>query len=311
MNTFLKELKIILIYIFIGIFVGYLSLVLVNFIPKDLIRNNVKISSRILIKQGDMPNMFLKGTTLENFTDADAISLTFNKDNNPFYDALYAYNYQLVKRKAFRGVKALKLTAAENTQKLNIYEHSQEWHGYQTLLRPLLIFYDISDLRYLSFLTVQILLILVCFNITKAFNNRFAFIPFLFGFEYFNYTFESITFLFSMDFCIMLLGCLAILKAVEKKKDYKYIGRIFAILAISDSYFSMFNMPILTIAFPLILWLSLTEYKNHSSISQNNKMVLIFTTYWFSAYTLMTSIKIFITKIFLGLKKGVYLRKYY
>ena len=179
------------------------------------------------------------------------------------------------------------------------------------LLRPLLIFYDISDLRHLSFLMVQILLVLVCINITKAFNNRFAFIPFLFGFEYFNYTFESASILFSMDFCIMLLGCLTILKAIEKKKDYRYIGRIFAILAILDSYFSMFNMPILTIAFPLILWLSLRDWKDVHSVFENNKLVLILTMYWFSAYSLMTFIKIFVTRVFLGMKTGVYVGKFY
>ena len=130
MKTFLKELRTILIYVLVGVLVGYLLLVLVNFIPKELIRNNVKISSKILVKQGDVPNMFLKGVTLENFTDADAISLTFNKDNNPFYDALYAYNYQIKINKAFRGVHALRLTAIEKTKDLYKYENSQECHGY-------------------------------------------------------------------------------------------------------------------------------------------------------------------------------------
>ena len=80
---------------------------------------------------------------------------------------------------------------------------------------------------------------------------------------------KTITILFSTDFCAMLLGCLAIIKAVEQNKDFKYIGKIFAIIAIADSYFSMFNMQLITIGFPLLVWLGITDWKNPKNLDQN------------------------------------------
>jgi len=311
MRDFWNEVKTITIFAIIAMIVGYLLIVCVNFIPKEMIAKNVKASGEIMAKQEDTPEMFLKGVILENFSDADAISLTYNKDNNPFYDALYAYNYQLSKTYAHRGPTALKLTAEDKTQELHKYEHSQEWHGFQTWLRPLLTHYDVSDIRYACFLVVQILLILVCMNISQICNNKWAFIPFLIGFEYFCYTFESISILFSTDFCAMLLGCLAIIKAVEQNKDFKYIGKIFAIIAIADSYFSMFNMQLITIGFPLLVWLGITDWKNPKNLDQKNNWTILYSLYWLFAYSLMTFSKIFITKVFLGMKGGVYAIKYY
>ena len=310
MKQFLNELKVVIFMTLFAAIVGYLLLVLVNLIPVAKIMHNARISAQMLLEQKEQPEAFLKGAYVENFSDCDALGVTLNKeDNRPFYYALYAFNYTLPNR--HRGVEAFSNTVLNKVDKKRIYEHSQEWHGFQLWLRPLLMWFDISDIRYLCFFTAQFLMILVCMELCKTFKNNWAFVPFLVGYEYFNYTFASLSILLTTDICVMLLGCLAIMYAYRTGKSTTYIGRIFAIIGILASYFSMFNMPMITIGFPMIVWLATTENTRLIDFNQRARSTIANTFYWFGGYAFMTFLKIFLTKWLVGAKSGMHSLTWY
>ena len=278
MKKIFNELKVIFFQSCVALFCGYLLLVLVNLIPNHSIERNLKISSDIFMKEGNYPSIYLNGTFLENFSDADAFAVAYNRSTlNPFYNALNAYNYSFLKPKAqdCRGVKALRQTAEKDFKDMHIYNHSQEWHGFQIWLRPLLIRYNLPDIRFFGYFICFMLMLAVCIQICKLCHDEFAFLPFAIGCLYFHYPLESMSILLSTDICVMFSGCLAVLWAEKHHKEF-YNARIFAMIGVAAFFFSMFNMPMITLGFPIIVWLIVTEKKHFDAEKR------ILNTIWYS-----------------------------
>ena len=116
------------------------------------------------------------------------------------------------------------------------------------------------------------------FNATGMLGNlprqtTFLEFSFFFAYEYFAFSLESMSVLLNTDICVMLLGCLGILWAQNKPPIWT--ERIFISIGIFASYFSMFNMPMITIGFPLVLWLSLSENKVSPEATRIKKLCYI------------------------------------
>lgn len=309
MKHFWKIAKEIVVLTGLSIIIGYFLLVLVHLIPPHLIQKNIQQTAQIMKQEGNSPSIYAKRSFLENFSDADAFAVTFNqKQKNIFINALEDFNYYLGERGNNRGVEALWETVQGNTKNLKTYQHSQEWNGFQIYLKPLLIFYDISDIRYLCFLATQFLMLLVCLGISRAKQHFWSFLPFFFAYEYFAFSLESMSVLLNTDICVMLLGCLGILWAQNKHPIWT--ERIFISIGIFASYFSMFNMPMITIGFPLVLWLSLSENKVSPEATRIKK-ALLYTACWLGGYAFMTFFKLFMAKLLLQESSGTFALAWY
>lgn len=292
---------------------GYLALTAVRAIPVRHIDKNIRVSADIFAREGDQPSLYIKGAFLENFSDADAFGVTFNeKSPNPFRNALYAYNYYTGKEGSSRGVTALAAGVSGRVEKDAVYEHSQEWHGFQVWLRPLLVFYSLPDIRFLGFLTVQFLLVLACGEWVRVSKDRWGFVPFLISFEFFCYTLEALSVLFFADIGVMLAGCWCVLRGVRLHKERIWFCRLFALTGAAASYFSMFNMPLLTVGFPLAAWLGASARREeNASVMYRQGNVFLGAGSWLAGYAFMTFLKIGLTILFFQAANGVFAVKWY
>ena len=306
MQNFLAETKHIIYTMITVLVICFLLIVTVNLIPTSCIHKNVDKTAKIMFRQGNAP--IIGGSVVENFSDADAIAITYNKeDEKPFYYALYAYNYYIGNHGANRGVGALKATVDKLVDKSKIYEHSQEWHGYQIWLKPLLCFTDINVIRILTFSIVNLLAILLCIKIVRNAKNHLAFLPFCLSFLAFNYSFASLSFLLATDITIGLIGSYLVIKYYNHSRQYRlwmYIGAI-------ASYFSMANMPMVTVGLPLVTFLSIATKDTAMNFVQKFKALTIYSFSWLLGYSILTFSKIIITKLLLGAKNGVFGLKWY
>ena len=326
MKNFFYQTKNSLLITLSCIILGYLCLVAVESIPNKYIEKNIINSAQKLEKDCDLYDrtyiynkdysydsgyLFIDGVFLDIFTEADALAITYNnKTNNPFYSAVYCYNYYIKNiGKNNRGIKALQRTVYNKIKKTGIYEHSQEWHGYRVWLKPALIFFDISDIRLILFLFTQFLFIFVCIGISKSFKNIYGFVTFFISFEYFNYSLGTMSFIFGMDICTMLAGCLGVIYVYKKNLQIKYLSYIFTLVGISAAYFSMFTLPLITIGFPLILWLSLPKY----DFEENKRIyfLLKYCFYWLIGYFGMGLAKIVLSIILFNAQNGIFCIKWY
>lgn len=310
METFFKEIKVAFLMTLICIVAGYFLLVFVKIIPNKYIQQNIVLSAEELKTEGDTPFLYTNGCFLDNFSDADALAVAYNnKTHNPFYNALYCFNYYIGNHGASRGVEALYQTVTNLEHNMKYYDHSHEWHGYQVWLKPILLIYDISDIRFICFFFTQFLFIIVCIELYKYFKNYWNILPFFISYEFFCFSIESMSFLFCMDIVTMLLSCIAIIYSYRKNLSEKYFCYIFTLTGISAAYFSMFTMPIITIGFPIIVYISLLN-TNEVKTKQLYSFFQYF-FYWLFGYFVMGLSKIFITIMLFNATKGISGIKWY
>ncbi len=132
--------------------------------------------------------------------------------------------------------------------------YSYYWHGYISVLKPLLLFFDYGEIRIInSFL--QILLIMVLGH--KIWKKKgFVYVLVLLS-AYMMLMPPAVNFSmqFSWVFYIGMFGCLILLKNIKYFEENKRIFYVFLILGVLTSYFDLLTYPLYTWAFPLIWWI--------------------------------------------------------
>lgn len=297
-----KQFRIIGI-LFLTIFCGYLLLTLVYLLPNSLLADNVKKSATELLQQGVYPSIYFKGAVLDNWTDAECISVTYNtSSSNPFYNAINAFHMGETD-----GVQRLYDTLFHPDAVLNSVDHSYLWHGFRIWLRPLLCLYELSDIRALCFCINFVLFGVLCVFLQKLPGHLWNVLPFAAAYFYFNFAVESISLLFFTDLNIMMLSCLGILWAVSRKKDPTII---FALTGAVIAFSSMLIFPMLAIGFPLIVWLTATKDVKRSLIEKILHMIP-YALYWLIGYAITSLTKILLSQTMINSNSGVNMVKLY
>lgn len=295
-KTMMRDIVSIVVTVLGVMGIGYLLLVLVCIIPNGWILDNVDNSAYTLVRQGNYPSGYVDGWFLDNYTDADCISITYNKNSeNPFYNALNAFQY------GGGNTKGLWSTVCGDTAEMG--DHSYLWHGYRIWLKPLLMKYNITAIRTLCYGVIIFLMVILCIALVIKTNNMLAFIPFLISFTFFNFQMESISLLFFNDIFVALSGCMAVVYLEGKEKKKKYYKEIFAGIGAIVAFTSMLIMPVLTIGFPIVVWIVIE--KRCPTWKEKALGVLKYSICWFVGYAATMLTKIVISSIIFKKNGGI------
>ncbi len=277
---------------------GYFLLVFVDLMPTAWIEKNVRRSSQILLKEGAYPAIFLRGTFLDNYTDADCIAIVYNKKSgNPFFNAIKAFH---------RGVDGMHAGSIEGLDSsLNGTwacegDHSYLWHGFQIWLRPLLTGFNISEIRGFHFVITILLSTIVCLLLNGIRKSNLAFLPFIVAFTFFFFQLESLCLLFYNDFLVMLIGCIALLLLIQHNKNC--VEEVFPAAGSAVAFTSMLIMPLLTLGFPLIIYASVKQF---NSEKEKIRKILRCIVSWCWGYAVTMASKILLTLILLRDSGGI------
>lgn len=278
--------------------VGYIMLVITCLVPGKWIKNEVRESADILSSQGTYPSGYLDGWFLDNFTDADCISIVYNMSTqNPFYNAINAFQLSDEEDTNPGSIRALRASIDGNGKKVG--DHSFLWHGFRIWLKPLMIKYNISEIRMILYFVTIFLVALVCVTLSNIRHNMLSFVPFLAAFSFFNFQMESLSLLFFNDLFITLVAILLISNLCYYKKE-KYFEEVFVTIGAVVAFSSMLILPMITLGFPLIIAL-VYEKNNANKLGQLIKC----STSWCFGYGITMITKIFISTYFFGSKKGI------
>lgn len=255
-------------------------LTITSLIPRESLTKKVKESSTILCNQGNSLIIFIDGrpTKFDNYTDSLMINTAYSIDNTtPFYSSMVARkNYikgktEVVypdttgelksssKYKALNQVGDLRDTVNNDT--VESFEYSRYWHGYLIFLRPLLVLFNISQIRAILTVIYVILAAILLYKIYKKINLGTAII-FLCGLMICDYFYLGITLQGTPVFLITMISSILILS--EKIKDK---GLFFLIIGGLTNFFDFLTVPILTLGIPLLVY-SLIQNKNKFNIKK-------------------------------------------
>lgn len=281
-------IKYIGIYLALIIFF-VISLVAVSSFNKESIAENVKESAEVLLSEGNRKVIYIpyknRNMQFDNYTDALMINTAYSIDpKTPLYSAFVARKNYIpnVTTEVYEDVpgelkssskykrhnEVGELNDLANDEKAESFEYARYWHGYLIFLRPLLMLFNINQIRVMLTIILIILAGILAYLIYKKINIivSIIFLISLLGVEYFYLGFSMqgvFIFLITMIASIILVG------RYEKIKDF---GMLFFITGMLTNFFDFLTVPMVTYAVPLALYFLL---KQREDTELNAKQIII------------------------------------
>ena len=187
-----QALKIIITYFVL--ILSFIVLLTVSCIfPSKYIKENVEQSSKTLSQEGNRLRTKIIGrdTIMEfdNYTDALMINTAYSIDNKtPLYSSFVARKNYIpeITEKIYEDTSGELKSASKyehhnevgeledtvNGEKLESFEYARYWHGYLTVLRPLLLIANLGQIRIIFTIVLFLLFIVFAYLIYKKINLR-------------------------------------------------------------------------------------------------------------------------------------------
>ena len=271
-KSFLKYILIFISLIFLFVALLWIS----SIFSSELIKNNVKESAKILVEETNNKEVYAiyrgHNIYLDNYTDALMINTAYSIDNStPLYSSFMARkNYipgkttevisekvgELKSDSSYRKLNQVgELSDTVNGKVLSSFEYARYWHGYLSYLRPLLILFNVNGIRILFSIILILLGITLLYLIVKKFNYITGII-FLIGLIFVDYTYIGFSLQGTPVFIIMMIASIILL---IKNSKLKHVKELFFVIGAVTNYFDFFTVPILTLGFPLIIYILLKK----------------------------------------------------
>ena len=157
--------------------------------------------------------------------------------------------------------------------------YGRYWHGYLILFRPLLLLFNITQIRYLLLLSFSILGTFFIYLIYKMFGKNvaiiFAMSLICSGYFSASYSLES-----SPVFLTMIIGSIFLLKRINKIKKF---GIYIFVLGCITNYVDYLTVPLITLGIPCFIYL-LKLVNEKKDWKYCIKFVIINFFIWFLGY---------------------------
>lgn len=262
-----------------------LSMIFVSIIPSGLLTEHVKQSSEVMVEEGERKHINLGYKTEDIFVFTDALMLNITYSANPIDPLASAMlgrknfipgqttvihmdsQYNLGACDEYRNDKNGDVYQTKELYGLmhgdNItdsFEYARYWHGYITIVRPLLVIANYSQIRIIMLILTFILVVLLLYKLYKKLDIQVA-VFFLIGllsvsiFTVAQGINEILVFLIALIFSIVLLS---------KKDLSKNLTEMFFIVGSITNFIDLFTVPLVTLGIPLIVCILLFQKENNT-----------------------------------------------
>lgn len=272
---------------------GLLLLLLVHQLPTEPMRQHVYWSMD-MIEQEFTDELVVDGyrsTLTGNFTDC--LMLEHAIYNNPEHSSLEqvmhmyraeTYNVEGDPTGWWPG-HSLK-DYVEFVPQPREVEYGRYWHGYLVVLKPVLLLTSFNTFRLLNSALQLFGVGCIIMGLTRKKEEPLAkafliSLPFMF----FISTFSSLS--LSICFYILIFALLVQIKWDQKLYDKKLYYIYFLIVGITTSYFDFLTYPLVTLAFPLGIYL----YTHGQSVKKDFRTIFCFSLEWGIGYVGMWASK--------------------
>lgn len=247
----------IYIITFLTIIVSFfLIMIIVHCIPYSFISKNVQESIRQIESEGldGLLYFFYNRTSrLDNFTDLIMIKQNLDHSGSVFYVAM------------------------DNNQ------YSTYWHGYQSFLRPLLIFFSYGEIRYLSVIVFNSLFVFCIIRLYKKLGTKTA-IMFLISLLSVNVTIIPLSLQFVSVFNISFIAI--ILLSFDRINKSTYVPLFFMGVGMLTNFIDFLTAPIITLGLSLTVYLLLNIKNGNISWKDNFIKIIQIGLAWTLGYGL-------------------------
>lgn len=235
---------------------GYLLLVAAYALPTDRISAHVQDSLSVFATEGTEPELIpgKSDTKLDNFTDALMLLSAENKQTESVWiEALNVSRLTVAKHDPAQA-----LVAFHSGEDLNYKSqpYGRYWHGYLVYLKPLLMFFNYQQIRYILIL-IQLSLVLFLLYLIGMKNKKECFIPILTSIFFLNPAVCSLSLQFTPVFVLTIAQIIVILLFEEKYMTCMKLWLYhFFVVGCLTVYFDLLTYPLVTFGIPIAFMVS-------------------------------------------------------
>ena len=273
----IKELKPFVKVFFILIAVFFLSMTLVYCIPTSWIQGNVEKSLEVMEGEGEYPMYFFYRHSAIIDVHTDKLMYESLIQNRDYYNPIQAA--------------------------MSINQYPRYWHGYQVLLRPLTVVFQVQELRYLGMLTFHLLFFWSAWLMakkTKPLYAMFYVLTVASGYV----VFLPVCFQFLTTFLVLFVSLIVFLRRYDKNKPLPAVKWMlyFFVVGMVENFFDFLTYPILTLGIPLVLLLWLRVRDEQADFRSNFWFMFKASLTWFFGYALTWISKWLLSAAILGVR---------
>lgn len=282
---YLSLFLIMLLIFSLGMIISYC-------LPNNRIRNHIKESKDYILAKDNDPIFkdYIKNDKLDCFTDLLILNTSFNKgkteDESIIIRAVENSRYSEVNGNQYVSIEEI----MNDDTIYNNQEYSRYWHGIQTILRPLLLFFNFEEIIFLLIIVMNILLVIAAIYINKNLSIFHA-IAFVFSMIAVGFFIVPISLQYIGVFAITLCSII-IINILFQKNLEKYLPYLFFIIGGFTVFLDLLTVPALTLGISLIIMILLKNKKeNNLNIIKTIFEVIKLSILWCISY-----IGIFVSK---------------
>ena len=262
-------------------------------LPMGRIQENTTKSAEYLKGTIEYPIVYerLCSGKLDNFTDAIMFRVSSDEtEDSALNRTMYAYQGEI------NGKGPLEALVGHYVEKHpydGVSTYSRYWHGYQIVLRLLLVVTDYQGIQMINLVLELILAVLIFWLISKKKNLRYAVAYFVGGYLMQMPLILAKSMQYADCYYLYSMGTL-ILLCMNNKQRKKYTDFLFLNLGIAVAYFDFLTYPIAVFGIPALVCMILDDQSSMEKIGNTIRQGIC----WGIGYAGMWSLKwIIATKI--------------
>ncbi|UFS71054.1 hypothetical protein LPW11_02425 [Geomonas sp. RF6] len=254
------------------ILVFSLSMIAAYTLPQGPVKRHVAVSLTELAAEGHpyRPLFGLYSLMPDNFTDSLMLNQAVAAGDMSPVKASFG-NYMRIVPAPNGDPSPIDSLRAALDGRGELTSYSRYWHGYQVILRPLLLLLDYSAIRWLNSLMLSLSVLAVLVLLRYRLNLHTA-LAFLLALASAGIVMVPISMQFCAVFYLAMAGMAAVCYGVDGDGTFRLDLETFLVLGACTSFLDLLTAPVLTLGMPLAV-LTLVRMRAHSTSSLRGQFV--------------------------------------
>ena len=233
---------------------GLLLIIGVYLLPTGRMKGHVANSADTFNYEGEYPEIVqgYRNSILDNYTDALMYATAIHPGTgNPVSDAMRNRRYEDSGSNLAQSLNdyANDVTGKEDAR--YEMEYPRYWHGYLVILKPLLLFFDIGEIRMFNMVIQGALLLFLFYQADKKLGGR-SIVPIGMMMAVLNPIVLPLSLQYSWVYYIALVSADILLFMREPFQNKKYLY-LFLVTGAMTSYMDLLTYPLITLGLPAVL----------------------------------------------------------
>ena len=257
----ISQLKYMIVILISAICIGATLMIAVYCLPTDKMFNNIK-GSVDTMKMGEVPrwSSHVIHTSLDNFADATILCKAAYPVKNVVEDAMLIPSWNPIWDGVYYPAKGFVQIVETGHLDVETGEniYPRYWHGYLTIVKPLLLFFTSEKLKVLNLYIQTLLAFLALILIYKRLGIYYTY-SFALMIIIINPITTALAFQHTNVYVTMLLMVIIILlynDKINKGNKYPYF---FMLVGILTAYFDLLTYPLVPLGIGLVIYFAMNK----------------------------------------------------